>query len=263
MKIEAPFILGTMRWSSWGAGWTPEEQSEKINTAAELGLRSFDLADIYGEGNGEAEFGRALQYSGIKRTEVQIISKFGIVHTPVKHYNTDFDYIRFAAKRSLERLKTDYLDQFLVHRPDPLMQPEEVAHAFQSLLEEGLVKSVGVSNFLPHQFDLLNKYIPLQTNQIEWNLNHLDPIWNGQLDQMTKGGKQAQVWSPFGGGASTDIAPEAEILAWIKRHPSQPVPIVGSTKPERWKRLLECDKIEMSRPRWFEILEKARGKRIE
>ena len=263
MTKDPSFILGTMRWGAWGVNWTPAQQAEKIEAALELGLNRFDLADIYGEGKGEEEFGEALQLSRIPRNQVSIISKFGIVHEPVKHYNTDFDYIRFAAKRSLERLKTDYLDEFLLHRPDPLMQPEEVGHAFQSLLEEGLVKSVGVSNFLPHQFDLLNKHVPLQTNQIEWNFQHLDPIWNGQLDQMTKYGRRPQIWSPFAGGKSTEIVPEAETLSWMKRHPSNPIPIIGSTRIERWKAFLACEEVQMDRPRWFEILEKARGRKIE
>lgn len=260
---NTPFILGTMRWGAWGTGWSAEEQGEKISEAVELGLDHFDLADIYDDGNGEAAFGRALELSGVDRSKLTLITKCGIVREGVKHYNTTFDYIRTAAKKSLEALKTDYLDMLLIHRPDPLMVPEEIAHAFQSLTEEGLLRAAGTSNFLPHQWSMVNKHFALETNQIEWSLSHLEPIWNGQLDQMTQHNKQAQIWGPLGGGKLSEVADAAETLAWIKRHPSRPIPIVGSTQPERWKELLAGVEEEMDRVRWFEILEKARGRKIE
>ena len=261
--IETPFILGTMRWGSWGAGWTIEEQAEKIAEAYELGLDHFDLADIYGDGKCEGEFGRSLEQCGVDRKKLTLITKCGIVRGQVKHYNTTFDYIRTSAKKGLEALKTDYLDMLLIHRPDPLMVAEEIAHAFQSLREEGLLRAAGTSNFLPHQWDLLNKHFPLETNQIEWSLNHLDPIWNGQLDQMSRNKKQAQIWGPLGGGKTGEIADAAETLAWIKRHPSNPVPVVGSTKPERWRLLMAGLEKQMDRLRWFELLQQARGRKIE
>ncbi|QTN39685.1 aldo/keto reductase [Cryomorphaceae bacterium] len=260
---EPRLILGTMRWGAWGAGWSPQEQGDRIAEAVEMGIDHFDLADIYGEGKGEAEFGTALQDSGADRSRLTLITKCGIVRGEVKHYNTTFEYIRTAAQRSLEHLQTDYLDMLLIHRPDPLMVYEEIAHAFQSLQEEGLLEAAGTSNFLPHQWDLLNKHIALETNQIEWSLTHLDPIWNGQLDQLAHRKKRPQIWGPLGGGKLTDIAEPGEVLQWMRRHPSNPLPIVGSTKPERWKAFMTEHSEEMSRERWFEILEKARGHRIE
>lgn len=258
-----PFILGTMRWGSWGAGWSPSEQAEKISEAVEMGLDHFDLADIYGDGKCETEFGHSLSLSGLDRKKLTLISKCGIVRGEIKHYNTTFEYIRTAAQKSIEALRTDYLDMLLIHRPDPLMVPEEIAHAFQSLTEEGLIRAAGTSNFLPHQWDIINRLFPLETNQIEWSLTHLDPIWNGQLDQMTRHKKQPQIWGPLGGGEMSEIAEAPEVISWIKRHPSNPLPVVGSTKPERWKAIIEGVKSPMDRVRWFEILEKARGKRIE
>jgi len=160
-------IVGTMNWGSWGAALSTKDVAHRIESAFQMGLTSFDHADIYGDYTTEADFGRGFKASGISRESVQFISKCGIAlknksrGTQTNHYDYTYQYIINSVQRSLEELQTDYLDLLLLHRPSPLMDPIEVQQAVQTLLDKGYIKSFGLSNFTPSQPALFNKNLRL------------------------------------------------------------------------------------------------------
>ncbi|MEM6771276.1 MAG: aldo/keto reductase [Bacteroidota bacterium] len=282
-------VAGTMTWGEWGADYPAARMGELIQHCLDLGITSFDHADIYGHYSTEETFGQALTSLGTSvRAQIQLITKCGIRLTThrrpdnlLKSYDTSKDYIIASAERSLKNLGTDYLDLFLIHRPDPLMQPAEVAEAFENLRTSGKVKHFGVSNFTPSQFTLLNSFTPLTTNQIECNPLHTESLFDGTLDQLLQASILPMVWSPLGGskyfnGEGTavlrlrdavqqiaakhgDVGEDVILLAWLLKHPSRPVPVVGTTKEARLTGLASALKIDLSRQDWFAILEAARG----
>ncbi len=144
---------------------------------------------------------------------------------------------------------TDRIDLLLIHRPDPLLNPEEVAEAFGLLKQNGKVLHFGVSNFTPTQFEMLQRYLPfpLVTNQLEISLTHHEPLFDGSLDTLMKHRVGAMAWSPLGGGklikeGSQEMfnktarygATQTQLsLAWLLRHPANIFPVIGTTKPER------------------------------
>lgn len=168
--------LGCMRI----ADLNEEQLYQLIQTALEQGINFFDHADIYGNGQSEILFGKVLAAHPELRGKMVIQSKCDIV-TPVQggpRYDTDRDYIVAQVRQSIKRLQCGYLDVLLLHRPDPLMDPEEVASAFRQLKEEGLVKAFGVSNFPPSKIELLEKAWkePLSVNQIQLSIVHAPSI---------------------------------------------------------------------------------------
>lgn len=169
-NIESSNIaLGCMRM----AGLTVEKAKEVIETALEVGINFFDHADIYGAGASELIFAKALKLVDVKREDIIIQSKVGI-RSAQKTFDFSYEYIIESVEGVLERLDTDYLDILLLHRPDTLMEPEEVARAFKELFDAGKVKYFGVSNFNPYQVDLLQQALPfkLVANQIQFSLMH-------------------------------------------------------------------------------------------
>ncbi|MFM7357279.1 MAG: aldo/keto reductase, partial [Sediminibacterium sp.] len=151
-------VAGCMRWGSWGARFTQSDYRNMMDACMDAGITAFDHADIYGDYTTEEEFGEALRSAPFDRSKMQLISKCGIrMITPnrpahqIKSYDTSAQHIIESVERSLKNLATDYLDLLLIHRPDPLLQPDEVAAAVIRLQDAGKIRSFGVSNFLPHQ----------------------------------------------------------------------------------------------------------------
>jgi predicted oxidoreductase len=266
---------------------TPDKLAKIIEGCCALGITSFDHADIYGGGEAETHFGAALHASGLARDEIQLISKCGIQPmgenypgNRVKHYDSSPAHIVRSIDRSLKALGTEYLDLLLLHRPDPLMQAEETARALERSMQAGKVRAVGVSNFSPSQFALLERFIPLATNQIECSLMHLDPLEDGTLDQAQNIGFRPMIWSPLGGGQL--FAPEEErgrrvtevlhqlgqrydeqpsviALAWLLAMPSRPLPILGSGRLDRLRTYCRAGDLSLSRQDWFILYEASRG----
>ena len=168
-------IVGTMSWGIWGRNFNATEMQRLVENCVDLGVTSFDHADIYGGYTTESAFGTAFSKTAIVRSEVQFISKCGIqLRTPnrpneLKHYDCSKDYIIFSAEASLKHLNTEYLDLLLLHRPSPLMHPYEVMEAVEQLKKEGKIISFGVSNFTPSQVDLLSSEVVVDVNQIEFS----------------------------------------------------------------------------------------------
>lgn len=151
---------------------------ELIETAHDHGIDCFDHADIYADGESESQFGKALAKMTLPRTGVMLQSKCGIRQG---YYDLSKQHILSSVEASLQRLQTDYLDILLLHRPDALMEPDQIAEAFLALKESGKVRHFGVSNFKPLQINLLRQRLsmPLIINQMQFGLAHTGMIDSG------------------------------------------------------------------------------------
>lgn len=281
-------IAGTMRWGIWGANHSVKEIQKLIDVCVEENITTFDHADIYGGHTTEELFGNAWKDMDLKRENLQFISKCGIVMnsdkkpSALKYYNYNKDYILNCVDESLSNLKTDYLDTLLLHRPSPLMNPEVIAEAFTVLKDAGKVKEFGVSNFSVSQFELINQYVPLVTNQIEISVNEISAFENGILDQLMSKGLRPTAWSVMGSYFSDQSdenirikkvivelcdkynAEENQILlAFILKHPSKIIPVIGTSKAETIITLSQTLQIDLDLEDWFRILESIRGKEVD
>ena len=277
-----------MRWGIWGANHSVKEIQKLIQVCVEENITTFDHADIYGGHTTEELFGNAWKDMDLKRENLQFISKCGIVMnsdkkpSALKYYNYNEDYILNCVDESLSNLKTDYLDTLLLHRPSPLMNPEVIAEAFTVLKDAGKVKEFGVSNFSVSQFELINQYVPLVTNQIEISVNEISSFENGILDQLMSKGLRPTAWSVMGSYFSDQSdenirikkvivelcdkynAEENQILlAFILKHPSKIIPVIGTSKAETIITLSQTLQIDLDLEDWFRILESIRGKEVD
>lgn len=281
-------IAGTMRWGIWGANHSVKEIQKLIEVCLEENITTFDHADIYGGHTTKELFGNAWKDMEVKREKVQFISKCGIVMnsekkpSALKYYNYNKDYILKCVDESLSNLKTDYLDTLLLHRPSPLMNPEVIAEAFAVLKNAGKVKEFGVSNFSVSQFELINQFVPLVTNQIEVSVNEISSFENGILDQLMSKGLRPTAWSVMGSYFSDQSdenirikkvilelcdkynAEENQILlAFILKHPSKIIPVIGTSKAETIRTLSQTFQIDLELEDWFRILESIKGKEVD
>lgn len=286
--INSPIIAGVMKWGQWGSSLSIDEVTKLIKEIYDLGITAFDHADIYGDYEEEDRFGQAFPKTGINRKDIQLITKYGIrmlseknPHEYIKHYNTTKKHLIASAESSLKKLGTDYLDVLLLHRPSPLMHPEEIAEGVEQLKASGKILHFGVSNFTPSQFDLLNSYTPLYTNQVEASVVHLDPFTDGTFDQALKYKYRPMIWSPMAGGEVfggeqtervTGIISEINelslttghpfdqlLLAFLLHHPAGLIPVLGTTKIARYKSALVALEIKLTDMEWFEIWSAAIG----
>ena len=198
-------IMGYWRLMDWGM--TPQQLLSFIEQHLELGITTTDHADIYGDYQCEAAFGQALRLAPSLRHKLELVSKCGIATTAnpenrIGHYITEGAHIIRSAENTLRYFATDYIDLLLIHRPDPLMDADEIASAFTSLHQSGKVKHFGVSNFTPAQFSLLQSRLPftLATNQLEISPLHQPTILDGSLDQCQQLRIKPMAWSCLGGG---------------------------------------------------------------
>jgi predicted oxidoreductase len=277
--IFSRIIAGAWRWN------LPEASVHQlIATSIEKGITTFDHADIYGDHGNEIIFGNVLRGNSSLRSKMELVTKCGIkfpsAYRPsswVKHYDTSKEHILWSAENSLKTLATDRIDLLLIHRPDPLLNPDEVAEAFTSLKQSGKVLYFGVSNFTPTQFEMLQSYLsfPLVTNQIEVSLTHHAPLFDGSLDILMRHRVAPMAWSPLGGGklmegksgvfakASQYKATETQMaLAWLLKHPSGIFPVIGTTKPERIEESAQAININLDKQDWFEMLKIVQGKEM-
>lgn len=289
IQIPGP-VAGCMRWGSWGAGYARADYRNMIDACLDAGITAFDHADIYGDYTTEAEFGDALRTAKFDRSKMQLISKCGIrMITPnrpmhrIKSYDTSANHLIASVEQSLKNLATDYLDLLLIHRPDPLLQPDEVAAAVIRLQDAGKVRAFGVSNFLPTQMDMLSPNITISYNQIECSLFARQSFDDGTLNYCMQHHIIPMAWAPLGGGLLNEEShPQARsilqccrelsdkyqtginqlLLAWLLRHPSGIVPILGTTKIERLIQAREAQSIVLEREDWFRLLEAAKGEEV-
>ena len=278
------FVMGYWRLMDWNM--SPQQLVSFIESHLDLGVTTVDHADIYGGYLCEAAFGEALKLAPHLRARMEIVSKCGIATTAkpehaLGHYITERAHIIRSAEQSLVNLATDHLDLLLIHRPDPLMDADEVAEAFLHLHQSGKVRHFGVSNFTPAQFSLLQSRLPftLATNQVEISPVHQPLLLDGTLDQLQQLRIRPMAWSCLGGGRLFNDAAfqplrdelarvaqelnaetiEQVVYAWVMRLPSAPLPIIGSGKIERVRSALGALNLQMTRQQWFRIRKAALG----
>jgi predicted oxidoreductase len=278
---------------------TPETRAvgrRAVIAAYEAGYTLFDNADIYCRGEAERVLGEALREVSGMRDRIVLATKCGIrvagspqPESP-QRYDFSADHIVYSAEHSLKRMRIETIDILMLHRPDYLADPEEVAKAFSQLKSEGKVRHFGVSNFRPSLVTALQVAcpMPLIVHQVEISLAKLDAFTDGTLDQCLIENITPMAWSPLAGGllgnGANRLLPSQQpyrvdrfvpvldaianargtnriaiALAWLLKHPARIMPIVGSTKPERILQAAEADKINLSRDEWYRLLLAARG----
>ncbi|MBW8899027.1 MAG: aldo/keto reductase [Massilia sp.] len=281
-------VAGMWRLVEWDM--TVDQRIAFIEQCIALGVTSFDHADIYGNYGVEGLFGEALRARPSLRDRMQLISKCGIrllsnkrpQHT-IQHYDTSAAHIIGSAEESLRQLHTDRLDLLLIHRPDPLMDFDEIAAAFTRLKQDGKVLHFGVSNFSRHQFESLNRRIELATNQVEFSPLRVAPMFDETFDGLQDLGIAPMIWSPLAGGrlfTSNDANAEnlrlvikdiadrlhqpfaSVVFAWIMQLPSRPIPLTGSGRAEAIAVAVAGTTFQLSRADWFAILRAARGHEV-
>lgn len=284
-------IAGVMKWGQWGAKLPQSQMTRLIEECCDIGVTSFDHADIYGAHTTEKEWGIAFQKANVVRDKVQIITKCGIMmpspqmpHIKHKYYDTSQGHIIRSVEKSLINLQTDYLDMLLIHRPSPLMDPNEIMKAIDVLKTSGKVKNFGVSNFTSSQMLLINSACDIHANQIEISFFELSAFLDGTLDNCMLYDVMPMAWSPLGSGKLFQPISSVELLAkrerlmhvaakynwsldemvylFLMHHPAHIRPVVGSSKIERIKTAVDCIHMIISDAQWFEIWSAATGEEV-
>ena len=253
--------------------------SNKVNLCLDQGITSFDQAAVYGLYSAEALFGEVLKANPSLRHKIEIVSKCGIVNpsdryagVSVSHYDTSREHIFNSVDASLKNMATDYLDLLLIHRQDPFLDHHQTGKALDDLIKSGKVKEVGVSNFKPWDFTLLQSAMKshLVTNQIEMSLAATDSFINGDLAFHQEQATTIMAWSPLGGGKlmkdkgilgkalkkiavnqNVDIA--AVAVAWLLAHPARICPVMGTNNLNRIAKISDAMNVKMDRESWFEL----------
>ncbi len=273
-----------MTWGVWGKNYNTLQMIELMNCCLENNITTFDHADIYGNYGTESAFGKAFNESKIDRSKIQIISKCGIQlesesrKTAIKHYNYSASYIIWSVEQSLKNLQTDYLDLLLLHRPSPLMQADEIAEAVETLKHDGKILDFGVSNFTPSQTDLIQTKTKINYNQIRFSVTHFGAMLDGSLDHMQTHHITPMSWSPLGSVFKNDdeqarrvkqlatkfslkynVPLEVLLLAWILKHPSNILPVCGTTDLSRIANLMKATTVELDLQDWFALWTESAG----
>lgn len=288
-NMQVPVIAsGCMRMN----GLDEKQAASFIEKALSLGVNFFEHADIYGKGECEKIFSKAIDMKPSVREKIILQSKCGIV--PGKMYDLSKEYILKSVDEILKRLQTEYLDVLALHRPDALVEPEEVAEAFRILKESGKVRHFGVSNHKPLQMELLRKYLdePLVTDQLQFSITNSSMVENGlEVNMTTKGAVDRdgsvldycrfhditiQTWSPFQYGffegvflnnekfpelnqileeiaTRYEVTPTTIATAWILRHPAHMQVIAGTMNEKRLEEICKASEITLSREEWYQI----------
>lgn len=267
---------------------SPAYVEAKIHTCLEQGITTFDQADIYGDYGAEQVLGGALKASPALREQMEIVTKCDIVapcgrfsDAKVKHYDTSRAHIEKSVDTSLSEMGIEHIDLLLIHRPDPFMDHHETGAALDDLVASGKVGNVGVSNFRPWDWELLQSGMktPLVTNQIEISLGEISPFTNGDLAFHQRRGEAIMAWSPLGGGALMDkdsrigavadkIAAEfgvdraAVAVAFLLAHPAKILPVMGTNNLDRISRISDALKVQLDRETWYQLYEAALGKEV-
>lgn len=289
MSVQlSPIIAGVMNWGVWDKNLNTNEFTHLINLFIENGITAFDHADIYGGYTTEASFGKALSESKIDRKKIQLITKCGIQYTSenrpnntIKHYEYSKDYIIWSAENSLKNLQTDYLDVFLLHRPSPLMQADEIAEAVSKLKADGKILSFGVSNFTPFQTELLRQKTEISFNQVQFSATHHEAMLDGSFDYMQIHNIKPMAWNPLGTvfRENTDqtfrlrqllaklvekyhMGSDIILLAWIMQHPAGISPVAGTVNSGRIQQLMKAKSLVLDKQDWFAIWTESMGNKV-
>lgn len=286
--VLSPVVAGLMRLPQWGLD--SPGLLRWIEQALELGITSFDHADIYGGYSVEAAFGDALALAPGLRQRMQIVSKCGIkLQHParpghrIKSYDSSRAHVLASVDASLQALRTDHLDLLLLHRPDLLMDPVELADTFSTLQAQGKVRAFGVSNHRPEQLALLHGHFALAAHQLEVSPLQLQALEDGTLLQCQQLGLQAMAWSPLAGGrlltgsdedalrvrpvlqtlaAEYACSPATLACAWLLRHPARPRPVLGSGRIEALREAAAAVQVHLTAEDWYRLWQVGAGREV-
>ncbi|MEC8042637.1 MAG: aldo/keto reductase [Pseudomonadota bacterium] len=292
ISLTSDLSFSQLIYGMWRIGdvedTSPATVEAKIQTCLDQGITTFDQADIYGGYVAEAILGGALKANPALRNQMEIVTKCDIVapigryaDKKVKYYDTSRAHIEASVEMSLRDMAIDHIDLLLIHRPDPLMDHNETGAALDDLVSSGKVRSVGVSNFRPWDWELLQSAMKtkLVTNQIEISLAEISPFTNGDLAFHQKEATPLMAWSPLGGGSlMTGDSPLAQRLdaiaadqgvdraavavAFLLRHPAKILPVMGTNNLDRIKTISDALKVQLDRETWFLLYEAALGTEV-
>jgi predicted oxidoreductase len=282
-------VHGQWRLSEWGL--SADDLLSLIEGLVEIGITTFDHADIYGDYSCEQLFGDALKRNHALQDKIQVVTKCGIKlmsekypDRTIKSYDYSYAHIVATVESSLKKLNRDRIDLLLFHRPAPFFDPEEVAKAMDKLHDDGKVLNFGVSNFNPMQFEMLQKHTRhrLVTNQVEISPLHLQHFENGNIDFFLKERIHPMAWSPLAGGAifrreneasvrildeihrimkeTSDAVADQIIISWILKHPAGIVPVLGTRRLDRIMHAVRALNFKLSMEQWYRIYNASRGK---
>ena len=286
-----PIELSRLVYGMWRLGddadTSPGHVEAKIEACLAQGITTMDQADIYGDYGAEALLGACLKAAPGLRDKIEIVTKCDIVapigeysDVRVKYYDTSEAHIRARVEASLSRMGIDVIDLLLIHRPDPLMDHRETGGVLDALVAEGKVRAVGVSNFRPWDWSLLQSAMvtPLVTNQIELSVLHHEPFVNGDVAHLQENGVPPMAWSPLAGGgvfganavrpvlekigAAQGVGADAVAVAWLLAHPSRVLPVLGTNNLDRIGRISDALKVTLDRVDWYEIYTAALGREV-
>jgi predicted oxidoreductase len=275
----SPVVAGLMRLGQWQLGTTG--LVGWIQAAIDLGITSFDHADIYGNYTVEALFGEALAAAPGLRQRLQIVTKCGIrracAQRPehrIHSYDSSRAHVQASVDNSLRALRTDHIDCLLLHRPDLLAEPEELAHTFSSLRAAGKVLHFGVSNHSTQQVMQLHRRFALATHQLEFSPLQMKALADGTLDQCTDLSLRPMLWSPLAGGRLFNESSEQAIrvravlgalaaehgvssatvaYAWLLRHPSRPWLVTGSGRNQALREATAALTLRLQPEEWYRV----------
>ncbi|KEP71379.1 oxidoreductase [Thioclava dalianensis] len=293
ISLTETLALSRIVYGMWRLGddadTSPAHVRAKIDACLDQGITSFDHADIYGDYGAEGIFGTAMREAAPSlRDQIEIVTKCDIVapigryaDRPVKHYDTSRAHILLSVETSLRELATDRIDLLLIHRPDPFMDPHETGAALDEVVASGKVRAVGVSNFRPWDWKLLQSAMktPLVTNQIEISLSRLSPFTDGDLSFHQRHAHPVMAWSPLGGGAlMTGTGTAQEVLdeiaaaqgvdraavatAFLLAHPARIIPVMGTNTLSRIAKLSDALKVTLDRETWFRLYQAGLGQEV-
>jgi predicted oxidoreductase len=282
----SPAVYGFWRWSA-EVDNTAATMEKIVNLCLELGINTFDHADVYGSWKSEEVFGKVLAQKSFKREDIVLFTKCGLnIPNPgnpdirIVHYNTSKEHILQSVDNSLRKLKTDYIDIFLLDHLDPLANLEETALALEQLKTSGKIKNIGVANFTVFQHQLLASYLrtPIVTNHIELNLLNTAALDNGQLDYIKQRYMRPLVSAPLAGGRietgtdklairinqklqdigkKYDANVESTAVAWLLKLGA--LPIIGTTNEQRIRNIVNAFSIDLDRQDWYELYAASKG----
>lgn len=285
--------LSRLVYGMWRLGddadTSPAHVQAKVEACLAQGITTMDQADIYGGYTAEGLLGAALRAAPGLRDRIEIVTKCDIVapvgrHAAarVKYYDTSAAHITASVETSLREMATDRIDLLLIHRPDPLMDADETGAALDALVASGKVRAVGVSNFRPWDFRLLQSRMaaPLVTNQIELNLLAREAFVNGDLAFLQENRIAPMAWSPLAGGhllaesreglrlrlaelgAAAGVDWSAAAIAWLLQHPARILPVLGTNTLSRIAGISDALRVPMDRQTWFELYTLAQGQEV-
>ena len=292
VNLTSDLSFSRIVYGMWRVGddsdTSPAHVRAKIDACLEQGITTIDQADIYGGYTAEAILGACFKENKGLRDQLEVVTKCDIVapvgryeNARVKHYNTSAAHIAQSIENSLTDMAIDHIDLLLIHRPDPFMDHHETGRALDDAVKSGKVRAVGVSNFKPWDWTLLQSAMETQlvTNQIEISLTAHQAFTNGDLSFLQERGLHAMAWSPLGGGAlmsgtgelrtamskvamasGTDEA--AVAIAWLLAHPAKILPVMGTNTISRIKGFSDALKVQMDRETWFELYTAALGHEV-